>query len=106
MVQSDPDFSDPDFSDPNFSDPDFSNPSWSGSQFKRSILIGIPILVIPILAIPILAMSSRNLTTDIFKKKCQKWQTPTFARCPWQNYIQECIEICCSLAFFGIIFTP
>jgi hypothetical protein len=33
----------------------------------------IPILAIPILAIPILAMSSRNLTTDIFKKKeCQK----------------------------------
>jgi hypothetical protein len=63
-VQSDPDFSripilaihpdrDPDFSDPDFSDPNFSNPN--------------------------LGLSSRNLTTDIFKKKlCQKWQTLTF----------------------------
>jgi hypothetical protein len=37
---------DPDFSDPNFSDPDFSDPN--------------------------LGLSSRNLTTDIFKKKSAK----------------------------------
>ncbi len=56
-MRSDPDFSgipilaihpdrDPDFSDPDFSDPNFSDPN--------------------------LGLSSRNLTTDIFKKNCAK----------------------------------
>jgi hypothetical protein len=35
-------------------------------------ILVIPILAIPILAIPILAMSSRNLTSDTFKKKVPK----------------------------------
>jgi hypothetical protein len=38
----------------------------------RIPILVIPILAIPILAIPILAMSSRNLTTDIFKKRVPK----------------------------------